>query len=146
VLAAPILRPGFAKPPLHERPCFNHDHQEAFMTKSLILTALLAGALAAPAHAQDLSVSVGYGDLDLSGDTGVARLDRRIDAAIDTVCGNTMGQQPLSRVMAIRKCTKETRADVSGPRQIAIAKARGQVPSVELASAGSAGKLVVRRR
>lgn len=116
------------------------------MTKSIVLTALFAAVLAAPAHAQELTVSVGYGDLDLASEAGVARLDHRIDAAIDTVCGDTLGQQPLTKVMAIRKCAKDTRADVAGPRQIAIAKARGQVPSVELASAGTSGRLVVRRR
>lgn len=116
------------------------------MTKSLVLTTLFAAALAVPAHAQELTVSVGYGDLDLGSDAGVSRLDHRIDAAIDTVCGDTLGQQPLSRVMAIRKCAKATRADVAEPRQIAIAKARGQVPSVELARAGAPGTLTVRRR
>ena len=116
------------------------------MTKFFALTPLLAAALAVPAHAQELSVSVGYGDLDLASDAGVARLDHRIDDAIGTVCGDGLGQRPLSKIMAIRKCAKETRADVAGPRQIAIAKARGQVPSVELASAGSAGTLTVRRR
>lgn len=116
------------------------------MTKSLVLTTLFAAALAAPVHAQDLSVSVGYGDLDLASEAGVARLDHRIDAAIATVCDDGLGQKPLSKIMAIRKCAKDTRADVAAPRQIAIAKARGQVPSVELASAGKAGTLTVRRR
>ena len=116
------------------------------MTKSLVLTALFAAALAAPAHAQELSVSVGYGDLDLTSEAGVSRFDHRIDAAIATVCDDGLGQKPLSKTMAIRKCAKETRADVAGPRQIAIAKARGQVPSVELAGAAGAGTLTVRRR
>ena len=116
------------------------------MTKSIVLFPLLAAALSISAQAQEVSISVGYGDLDLASAGGVARLDQRIDAAVDTVCGDTLGQQPLSRVMAIRRCSKETRADVAGPRQIAISKARGQVPSVELASAGAPGTLTVRRR
>jgi UrcA family protein len=116
------------------------------MTKYFILIPMLAGAFAVSAQAQEASVEVGFGDLDLSRESGVAGLDHRIDAAIATVCDAGLGQKPLSKVMAIRKCAKETRADVAGPRQIAIAKARGQVPSVELASAGGAGKLTVRRR
>ena len=116
------------------------------MTKSIVLTTLFAAVLASPAHAQELTVSVGYSDLDLASESGVARLDHRIDSAIATVCDDGLGQKPLSRVMAIRKCAKDTRAEVAAPRQIAIARARGQVPSVELASAGSAGTLTVRRR
>ena len=116
------------------------------MTKSVLLIPMLTATLSASAQAQELSVSVGYADLDLSSEQGVARLDHRIDAAIETVCGDRLGQQALSKVLAIRKCAKDTRGDVAGPRQIAIAKARGQVPSVELASNGTAGTLTVRRR
>ena len=118
------------------------------MTKFFALVPLLAVALAVPAQAQEISVSVGYGDLDLTRDAGVARLDHRIDAAVEAVCGDRIGQQSLSEALAIRKCTRDTMADVQSPRQIAINRARGKIPSVELADASSGGKsaLTVRRR
>ena len=117
------------------------------MTKSFAIIPLLAVSLAASAQAQEQSVRVGYGDLDLASDAGVARFDQRIDVAIEQVCGDRMGQQALSAAMAIRKCSRDTRADVA-PREVAIARARGKLPSVELADARSAGAfaLLVRRR
>lgn len=118
------------------------------MTKSFAIIPLLAVSLAAPAQAQEQSVRVGYGDLDLASDAGVARFDQRIDVAIEQVCGDRMGQQALSAAMAIRKCSRDTRADVAAPREVAIARARGKLSSVELADARSAGAfaLLVRRR
>ena len=118
------------------------------MTKTFALIPLLAASLAASAQAQELSVRVGYGDLDLASDAGVARFDRRIDAAIEQVCGDGLGQRPLSKVLAILKCSRDTRSDVAAPREVAIARARGKLPSVELADARSAGAyaLLVRRR
>ena len=115
------------------------------MTKYLIIVPLLAATLSA-AHAQDASVRVSYADLDLTSDSGVARFDTRIDSAVKTVCGDQIGQKPLSTVLAIRRCGRLTRADVATPRQIAIARARGQIPSVELASAGSYSFAVTARR
>ena len=116
------------------------------MTKFFVLVPLLAGSLAVSAQAQDASVRVSYADLDLTSDTGVARVDNRIDAAVKAVCGDKIGQKPLSTVLAIRRCGKLTRADVATPRQLAIARARGQIPSVELASAGSFSFAVTARR
>ena len=63
------------------------------MTKSIVLTTLFAAVLASPAHAQELTVSVGYSDLDLASESGVARLDHRIDSAIATVCDDGLGQK-----------------------------------------------------
>ena len=118
------------------------------MIKFFVPAALAAAALAAPAHAQDLSVSVGYGDLDLTSQTGVARLDRRIDAAVDRVCDDQIGQRSLSAVLATGKCARNAWADVETPRQLAIERARGRVPSVEIAGARAAGNagIAVRRR
>ena len=118
------------------------------MAKYFIIIPLLAASLAASAQAQELSARVGYADLDLASDAGVARFDQRIDAAVEQVCGDRLGQQALSATMAIRKCSRDTRAGVAAPREVAIARARGKLPSVELAEARSAGAsaLLVRRR
>jgi UrcA family protein len=115
------------------------------MLKFLIASSLL-GAVIPPAHAQQASVSVGYADLDLTSASGVQRLDRRIDAAIRKVCGERTGQKPLSTMLAIRRCDRLARGDVDAPRRVAIARARGQVPGVELASAGHSFAVVARRR
>ena len=115
------------------------------MTK-LIIAPLFAAALVTTAHAQEASVQVGYADLDLTTSSGVSRLDNRIDAGVKAVCGDRTGQKPLSTVLAIRRCGRLTRADVATPRQIAIARARGQVPSVELASAKGFRFAVTARR
>ncbi|HUQ12705.1 MAG TPA: UrcA family protein [Novosphingobium sp.] len=115
------------------------------MTHTSLFALLLSATLPVAAHAQQASVQVSYVDLDLTSSSGVERLDNRIDAAVKTVCGDRIGQQPLKTVLAIRRCGRLTRADVATPRQIAIARARGQTPSVELASAGSFA-VTVRRR
>jgi hypothetical protein len=49
-------------------------------------------------------------------------------------------------MLAIRRCDRLTRGDVDAPRRVAIARARGQVPSVELALAGHSFAVVARRR
>ena len=60
------------------------------MRKSIVtvLAALtLTGLTAVPAAAADeVTVSVGYADLDLTAPAGRAALDRRIDAAVKEVC------------------------------------------------------------
>ena len=118
------------------------------MTKLFVLVPLLAGALSVSAQAQEVSVTVGFGDLDLTTETGVAHFDQRIDAAVEQVCGDRMGQKALSAVLAIRKCAREAQADIASPRQIAIDRASGKDPSVHLAGASATSRpaLSVRRR
>ncbi len=116
------------------------------MTKFFIIAPLLGATLAAAAQAQEASVPVGYADLDLTSEAGVARFDNRIDAAIRTVCNDFPEQRTLPTALAVRKCKRDVRADVERPRQMAIARARGQIPSVELASAGSHSFAVTARR
>ena len=115
------------------------------MIKQLIAASLLATAIPTAAQAQDASVRVTYADLDLTSDGGVQSLDHRIAAAIKQVCGDRMGQKPLSTVLAIRRCDRLTRADIDAPRQVAIDRAQGRQPSVEMAAAGSFA-IVARRR
>lgn len=116
------------------------------MTKLLIIAPLIAATFSIASQAQEASVRVSYADLDLTSDSGVARFDNRIDAAVKAVCGDQIGQKPLSTVLAIHRCGRLTRADIATPRQVAIARARGQIPSVELATAGSFSFAVTARR
>ena len=83
------------------------------MLKYLVSAAWLAVAVApslATAPQPGLrTVAVGYDDLDLSRAEGRARLDRRIEAAIRTVCGDE-GVQGLASSTAVSRCMAETRA------------------------------------
>ena len=118
------------------------------MTKSIALLPLLAAALSVSAQAQEVSASVGYSDLDLTSEAGVTRLDRRIDAAIEGVCGDHRDQRQLSAALTVRKCGRESWADVQGPRQTAIERANGKQPSVEVVDARMprAQAMTIRRR
>lgn len=93
-------------------------------TVPLVLVAALAGT----AHAQEISVPVDYSDLDLTSASGVARLDDRIDSAVDQVCGETLGQKSLSERLAIRSCVRDARVSVRDPRRFAIDRANGKLP------------------
>ena len=116
------------------------------MTKFFVLVPLLAGALTVSAQAQEVSVTVAFGDLNLTSEAGVTQLDHRIRNAVEQVCGIPREQRALSSMKSSRKCGREAWEDVASPRQIAIERARGNVPSVELAGAGAPGTLTVRRR
>ena len=65
---------------------------------------------------------------------------------MQVVCNDYTEQRTLPSAQAVRKCKREVRADIANPRQIAIERARGRQPSVELASAGPAQFAVARRR
>ena len=118
------------------------------MTKYVVLIPLLVGALSASAYAQPSSVAVGYRDLDLTSDAGVARLDRRIRGAVEKVCGDPREEWHYSAVRVVLKCGRETWSDVASQRQSAIDRANGKQPSVEVVDARTPGALTmtIRRR
>lgn len=111
---------------------------------SFVLPAL-ALVLTAPANAWPVSVSVDYGDLDLAREKGVTRLDRRIAAAIDELCGDERDQLERSAVRAVRRCSRDVWPDVATQRQLAIERARVRTPTVEVVGGRSATFLIVRR-
>ena len=103
---------------------------------------------AAPALADDqvpMSVTVGYSDLDLTSKSGVARLDRRLDNAIDQVCGDTRSILSLTERLSIGACARDTLADIGPQRQAAIDSANGRAPTVEVAMAGKKMRIAARR-
>lgn len=82
------------------------------------LTTLIAAALAATvstaALAEPVSLTVRYSDLDLASADGQKALDRRIDQAARTVCGDQNGFVPLPTRVQISKCvTKATERAVA---------------------------------
>lgn len=94
----------------------------------ITLAALAAGTFVAPAFAQDAELGaspqvVSYADLDLGTARGVRTLDRRIDRAVRQACGwasdfDLAGQNDL------RRCRKETIAQIAARRSLAIDGAR----------------------
>lgn len=83
-----------------------------------------AAAFASPAAAGDApQVSVSYADLNLSNESGVQILDRRIDKAISNVCGG-MAPRDVSRNLQFKACVKETTALVQPKRDLAVSDYR----------------------
>lgn len=96
------------------------------MIKILSAAALGCMLANAPSAAQEASVVVGYGDLDLTSPLGVARLDSRIDRALDSVC-DVRSQADLRHLMATRKCRNDAATAISLTRGEALAAAaRGE--------------------
>lgn len=98
------------------------------MLMRIVLPAL-ALAIAAPAAAQPASITVPYGDLDLTKDAGRKALDVRITRAAGRLCG-TVGARDLVQIAAHKACVAEARASAA--------------PQVELAlNAANAGRVAV---
>ena len=95
--------------------------------KTLLALAALATTLtAAPAFAQppaSTAIVVHTADLDLRRPAGLAALDRRIRAAVDTACGETSDADVHGKNLASR-CRTETLAAVAEQRNRAITVAR----------------------
>ena len=90
------------------------------MRKSIVtvLAALtLMGIAATPASAEDVSVNVPYADLDLTGPAGSAKLEARIDAAVDQVCAKPH-MRDLKAMTAWERC-KET-AKIGAMEQLSV--------------------------
>jgi len=87
--------------------------------------AVLAGALAAsPAHAADAStVTVRYGDLDLTGWTGEAALKDRVARAARQVCGTPDGRT-IADFQRVADCRANAIAEASPKLDRVIASAR----------------------
>ncbi len=84
----------------------------------LFAAAALASAISvSPVFAKPVQPDVrvvSYADLDLSSNSGQARLERRIEAAVRDVCGDAPSFD-LARRNSVRECIVETRAHVRRP-------------------------------
>jgi UrcA family protein len=84
-------------------------------TASAALCVVSALALTAPspalANAWDDTVIVRAHDLDLSTDAGAQRLLRRLDSAVERVCGGAILQQFAAARRAYRRCYESTMAE-----------------------------------
>ena len=88
------------------------------------------GATQTPAGTGQLVVS--YADLDLSSQSGVRTLDRRIRSAVQLACGEVSSFDPAGK-NRVRDCQEQTLADARAQRDIAIASASGS-GQIQLAS------------
>ncbi|HEY9552812.1 UrcA family protein [Allosphingosinicella sp.] len=101
------------------------------MNRIIILAALVAAPLLAPALAQEAALAdqtefVSYDDLDLGNAADVRILDRRIRTAVEAACGPASNADPAGR-NEVRRCRAETTARVAAQRNVAIAEARQPV-------------------
>ncbi|QHL90739.1 UrcA family protein [Sphingomonas changnyeongensis] len=72
------------------------------------------------------SVDVAYGDLDLSTAKDQARLARRIDRAVEQVCG-AVARAPLAQRQAISACQQDAITAAGLEVKNAVARAEGRV-------------------
>ena len=101
------------------------------MSRLFIGSVLLASisatlAFSAPTSAQvmeQFSNEVRYGDLNLTTDTGVAQLQRRIKAAARQACGYADGRD-LKAAQAVAQCRQAAMTDAAPKVQLAVANAR----------------------
>src|SRR5688572_27210146 len=99
------------------------------MKTLLPLAALAAFAFtAAPAAADNgpvgsATVAVHYADLDLNSRSGVAKLDRRIRAAVETACG-TASDFDVRGKNKVKSCRADTLQAVAAQRDKVIASAQ----------------------
>jgi len=83
---------------------------------------VLATAIPAIAHAQDATrqTRVAYADLDLRQPAGVKALDRRLHAAVETVCAD---RQSDATAAAILQCRAASHARLAPQRAAILAAA-----------------------
>ncbi len=90
-----------------------------FTAVALTAAAALALPLSAANASEPRTVSISYGDLNLSSKAGQAILDRRINAAVEAVCGRIENRPTFDS--AVRQCQSETRLTAQQSRDIAVA-------------------------
>jgi UrcA family protein len=113
-----------------ERRPESHSKEHAMRKPIFTVLAALTAAIAAPAAADELSVTVAFGDLDLSTAAGKAALDERIEAAVEKVCSPTQ-RRDIRGWMAAEECKVLTLAD-------AMEQLAARTPPTNVALAASA--------
>ena len=103
----------------------------------------LATAVSASAQDAPKVVVVSYTDLNLTHADGVALLDRRLDGAVEKVCGK-LEPRNLALNVEIRACRRETSQSMQAERNFAIARARGEwVEPIEVAGKADARTIAI---
>ena len=101
------------------------------------LAALASTLPSSVSAAEPYSVTVPYADLNLGTVDGIKALDRRLDRAVERVCGAAPVRN-IALERRIERCRADTWQSIQDDRQVAIAKATGQrdVQQAEHASRG----------
>lgn len=79
----------------------------------------------AQARGEAPSEKVYYGDLNLTSEAGVKVLDRRLDRAVERVCG-TSSVRSLQTERLAERCREDTWASIRDDREVAIAHANNR--------------------
>lgn len=96
----------------------------------------LAALTATPAIAQaGHTETVPYSDLNLGTPAGLEALDRRLDRAVERVCGE-LPVRSLALHRLIERCRADTWQSIQEDREVAIARSTGQ-PYVQRAERAS---------
>ncbi len=96
--------------------------------KKIMFLAAVAVCAVLPANAaqaaEPRSTEVGYSDLDLASDDGIATLDRRIGKAVNWVCDYSPRSADRLFAPGARLCKSETLASVQPVRDAVVAAYR----------------------
>ncbi|MBD2841523.1 UrcA family protein [Erythrobacter rubeus] len=93
-----------------------------FTTLKLCFAACTFAVVTAPAAAEDVSIAVYFGDLNLSDERGLAMLENRLEKAIKGVCGRNASRSIANQVHAsrcernLRRQAKKTVAAITNGR------------------------------
>ena len=97
---------------------------KAVPTKALLVAILAAASHAANASGADeeggVSVTIRYDDLNLSAPAGVASLKQRVSRAVEQVCAEQYGSDPIGRTLrqsCVRRTTVKALAQVKWPEK-----------------------------
>ena len=96
------------------------------MITRIVLPSIALGlaVIAAPAAAQD-RVAVRYANLDLTKTAGREVLDRRLDRAVRTVCGDRPTRD-LGRMDGYNTCVADARASYQSQVELALSNANAR--------------------
>lgn len=91
-----------------------------------IVLPALALACAAPAFAEPATVTVPFGDLDLTKDAGRKTLEIRLARATRKVCGGSVPMRNLAMAKAYRECLAEVKTGYQSQVELALNNANAR--------------------
>jgi len=89
------------------------------------LAALTATLPSSAIAGEPQTEKVPYGDLNLATEAGIQALDRRLDRAVERVCGESQIRN-LAANRQVERCRADTWRSIQDERQFAIARATGR--------------------
>lgn len=108
----------------------------AALTSAAVTATLVFGTVAQPAHSAEPVVTaplfdgdtkiqkVSFADLNLRSAAGQKTLERRVNGAVEALCGDRPGFVPLRELLARRECSAESWSNARPQISAAIERAR----------------------